>query len=118
MSKNCFLPLYGCQEVKNIVDSRLSLGWVGKEGETYPDGDRMAGGSQNHFPHYHSHHYVETDPLMDHTQGSNQVRGKPEQCVTKDKRGGRVDWQEANRSTAHKTHTKQWRKDSQFSFKL
>lgn len=46
--------------------SRVS-GWVGKEGETYPDGDRMGGGSQNHSPHYHSPHYAETDPLMDHT---------------------------------------------------
>lgn len=33
----------------------------------------MEGGSQSHSPHYHFLHYVETDPLMDHTRGSDQI---------------------------------------------
>lgn len=93
---------------KNVFfHSRFSWVWERREGETYPDGDRMGGGSQNHSPHYHSLHYEETDPLMDHTQGSNQVRGKPEWCVTKDKlwrEGGLAgSTQEHSTQDTHKT---------------
>lgn len=48
--------------------------WGGKEGNTYPGGDRMGGESQNHSPHYHFLHYAETDPLTDHTQGQTRSR--------------------------------------------
>lgn len=54
--------------------------WGVKEGDTYHGGERMEGGSQSHSPHYHCLHYAETDPLMDHTRGSNvshQVRITP-----------------------------------------
>lgn len=66
-------------------ESRSGLGWLEKEADTYPDDDRTGGRSQNHSPHYHFPHYAETDPLMDHTQGSNQVSDKPEECGTRDK---------------------------------
>lgn len=78
--------------------------WGGKEGDTYPGGDGMGGESQNHSPHYHFLHYAETDPLMDHTQGSNQVKGTPEECISKGEYAGRRGWQKTHRSTAHRTH--------------
>lgn len=52
--------------------------WGVKEGDTYHDGDRMVAGSQNHSPHYHFLHYAETDPLMDHTRGSNKCHTRSE----------------------------------------
>lgn len=89
---------------------------MGKEGDTYPDGGRTGGGSQNHSPHYHSPHYAETDPLMDHTQGSNQVRGA-NQSGAEQRTGVVGGWigRKQHRSTAHTTHTQQLRTDSQFS---
>lgn len=74
----------------------------------------MGGGSQNHSPHYHCPHYAETDPLMDHTQGSNQVRGANQSGA--EQRTGVVGGQEATQEhSTHTTHTEQLRKDSKFS---
>lgn len=55
-----------------LKESRRQAVWGVKEGDTYHGGDRMEGGSQSHSPHYHFLHHAETDPLMDHTRGSNK----------------------------------------------
>lgn len=67
----------------------------------------MEGGSQNHSLHYHFLHYAETDPLMDHTQASNKCHtrlGSHQRSTDRRAIGKEGRYEEAHRSTAHRTH--------------